>query len=72
MPVYTFYPCRADGSSLTFQSLELSDDCEARSCALAVLQEHRTSDYVVAWSGERKVFTRHRAEGTPAGSPHRP
>ena len=28
MPIYTFYPCRPDGSSTTFEAYELEDDGE--------------------------------------------
>ena len=61
MQLYTFYPCKADGSSLTFVVFELADDDMALVHALHVLDQHPTCSHVVAWAGERKVLTRHRA-----------
>jgi hypothetical protein len=60
MPLYTFYPCRSDGTSDTFTTLELADDAEAFIRALHLLDQHPSAGTVVAWQGERKVLTRAR------------
>lgn len=58
MTLYTFYPCRADGTSDTFVCFDLADDTDAYVRALHVLDQHPTSSHVVVWAGERKVLTR--------------
>jgi hypothetical protein len=77
MALYTFYPCRPDGSSSTFVTFELADDGEAHVRALHILDQHPTSSEVVAWAGERKVLVRKRvhpdlmavlAPGRPEGA----
>lgn len=60
MQLYTFYPCKADGTSETFVAFELADDAAASIHALHVLDQHPTASTVVAWAGERKVLTRER------------
>ena len=57
MPLYTLYPCKADGSSDTFVTCELMSDDEARVRALRVLDQHPTAWHVAIWCGERKVAT---------------
>ena len=61
MPLYTFYPCKPDGTSDCFVAFELIDDDEALVRALQVLDQHQSASCVVAWRGERKVLTRKRA-----------
>jgi hypothetical protein len=60
MPLYTFYPCKPDGTSESFVAFELVDDAEAYLRALHVLGQHPSASHIVAWAGERKVFTRAR------------
>lgn len=60
MPLYTLYPCRADGTSDTFLSFDLMDDGEAQIRALHVLDQHPTAAHVAIWCGERKVGSRYR------------
>lgn len=60
MTLYTFYPCRDDGTSDTFVCFDLADDTEAHIRALHVLDQHPASSHVVVWAGERKVLTRSR------------
>ena len=55
MPLFTFYPCRADGSSTAFETFECPNDTRALSIARRVLQEHLSSVEVVVWQGERRV-----------------
>ena len=55
MPLFTFYPCRADGSSTAFQTFECPDDPQALAYARRVLDEHLSSVEVVVWQGERRV-----------------
>jgi len=59
MPIYTFYPQMADGSSLTFDAVELDDDAAAIGHCQLVLAELRSAVEVVVWDGERRVY------GTP-------
>jgi hypothetical protein len=60
MSLYTFYPCKADGTSETFTCFDLQDDAEAGVRALRVLDEHRSCSEVVVWAGARRVITRRR------------
>ena len=53
--LFTFYPCRPDGSSTAFETFELGDDNDALSRARQVLDEHASSVEVVIWQGERRV-----------------
>jgi hypothetical protein len=55
MSLFTFYPCRADGSSTSFQTQMCVDDDSALSYARQVLDEHRSAVEVVVWQGERLV-----------------
>jgi len=55
MPLFTFYPCRSDGSSSAFETIECSDDAEARVRARRVLDDHRSAVEVIIWQGERQV-----------------
>lgn len=55
MSLFTFYPCRADGSSVAFQTQECAEDAQALIFARRVLDEHQSSVEVVVWQGERRV-----------------
>lgn len=55
MPLFTFYPCRADGSSTAFESIECLDEAGALIRARRVLVEHPSSVEVVVWHNERRV-----------------
>jgi hypothetical protein len=55
MPLFTFYPCRPDGSSIAFEALECDNDLGALETARRVLREHRSAVEVVIWHGERQV-----------------
>lgn len=69
MPLYTFYPCRLDDTSLGFETLV--DDEEAMMRTLRVLDEHPSAEFVVAWCGDRKAFIRYRvARKLEADLPH--
>lgn len=70
MPIYTFYPQMADGSSLTFDAVELDDDAAAIGHCQLVLAEHRSAVEVVVWDGERRVYgtPRRRTARPPAAS----
>ena len=65
MPMFTFYPCRADGSSIAFDVFDCVDDVTALGAAERVLSEHRSSVEVVVWQGERRVGAVSR-EASPA------
>lgn len=56
MPIYTFYPCRTDGSSPTFEAFDLSGDDEALERARRLLDEHECA-FVTVWQGDRQVLT---------------
>jgi|GEM_PF-1592896 len=55
MPLYTFYPCREDGTSATFESHDLPDDSAAFVRAHAVAEAHASCTYVAIWCGNRMV-----------------
>lgn len=55
MPLFTFYPCRSDGSSTAFETFELRDDAMALVQARRVLAEHSSAVEVIIWQGERQV-----------------
>ncbi len=63
MNLYTFFICKADGSSTTFEVRDLPSDAEVGDYAADMLREHACA-YVAAWCGDRPVLTRHRR---PAG-----
>jgi hypothetical protein len=52
---YTFYPCRADGSSMAFDAAEFSRDEDARAFAQRVLERHDSAVEVEIWAGERRL-----------------
>ncbi|HEV2530333.1 hypothetical protein [Phenylobacterium sp.] len=72
MPLYTFYPCRPDGSSVTFETVELEDDGQAFIHCLDILDQHLSASHVVAWCAERRVTARHRAHADLAAVIPRP
>ena len=55
MPLFTFYPCRRDGSATAFETFEQRSDAEARVRAAQILREHPSAVEVVIWQGERRV-----------------
>ena len=55
MALYTFYPCRADGTSTTFETFELPDDSAAFLQAHKVALNHLSCTYVAIWCGTRKL-----------------
>lgn len=55
MPLFTFYPCRPDGTAVAFDSVECRDDAEAMDRARRVLADHLSAVEVVIWQGEREV-----------------
>lgn len=55
MPIYSFYPTRSDGSSLSFELIDFESDAEALRHGRDVCLEHQSCDYVVVWSGDRVI-----------------
>lgn len=55
MALFTFYPCRRDGSSTAFETFEQVGDDQALDRARQVLAEHLSAVEVVVWQGERRV-----------------
>jgi hypothetical protein len=55
VPLYTFYPLRSDGSSLTFETYDLIDDGAALLRAHKVKEDHPSCVRVAIWCGARKV-----------------
>jgi len=55
MPLYTFYPCKKDGTSTTFETYDLPDDSSAFLRAHKVAEEHRSCCRVAIWCGGREV-----------------
>lgn len=66
MPLYTYYPCKPDGTSESFVSIELEGDEEARRRALAILDQHRSASHVAVWCGERKVLDSNQLHSDPS------
>jgi len=62
MPLFTFYPCREDGSSTAFETFEHDDDAQALARANRVLAEHDSAVEVIVWQGERRVGAVSRVE----------
>lgn len=56
MPLYTFYPCLWDGSSTTFEALELDGDDDARERAAVLKQQHPSCAFVTVWRGDSQVI----------------
>jgi hypothetical protein len=61
MATYTFHPCKPDGSSATFATLDLASEAQVSSVALEMLGAHQSCAYVAVWDGDRPVMVRHRA-----------
>ena len=55
MPLFTFYPCRPDGSSTAFEALEQPHEAAALARAQHVLREHPSAVEVIVWQGERRI-----------------
>lgn len=55
--LYTFYPCDPDGSSQTFEAVELPGDRRAGERAELILRDHASCAYVAVWEGDRRVLT---------------
>lgn len=55
MPLFTFYPCRPDGSAPAFETFEEPNDRAALARAERVLREHPSAVEVVIWQGERRI-----------------
>lgn len=56
MPIYTFFPCRPDGSSSTFEAFELDGDAEAQRRAAQLLAQHPSCAVMTVWQGDREVL----------------
>lgn len=61
VPLFTFYPCRADGSSTAFETAECPGDADALVRARRVLDDHLSAVEVTIWQGERQVGALSRA-----------
>ena len=70
MPLYTFYPCREDGTSATFETFELADDGDARVRARKIGRDHESCSYVAIWCGARRVPEQMRADDEARAAPH--
>lgn len=55
MPLFTFYPCRPDGSATAFETFEETSVTAALARAERVLHEHSSAVEVEVWQGERRV-----------------
>lgn len=54
MPLFSFYPTRGDGVSLTFETAELADAAAARLFANRLLDLHDTATAVVVFADGRE------------------
>jgi hypothetical protein len=55
MPLFTFYPCRPDGSSTVFETFEEAGVTAALARAERILCEHPSAVQVIVWQGERRI-----------------
>ena len=55
--IYSFFPCRADGSSLALDLVDCDDDATAKRIAERILRRHDSAVEVVFWTGERCAGT---------------
>jgi hypothetical protein len=55
VPLFTFFPCRPDGSATAFETFEEPHDIAALARAERVLREHSSAVEVVVWQGERRI-----------------
>jgi hypothetical protein len=64
MPIYTFHPCRTDGTSDTFLALDLRGDHEVEVMARDLLGQHASCDCIEVFQEERRVGEFHRQPAT--------
>ncbi|MCR5875527.1 hypothetical protein LRS10_15865 [Phenylobacterium sp. J426] len=64
MPVYTFHPCRPDGTSDTFLALDLRGDHEVEVMACDLLVQHPSCACIEVFQEDRRVGEFHRAGAT--------
>jgi len=57
MPMYLFYPCLEDGSSTSFEALELADDLAVYDQARTLLARHASATHVTVWRDGEPVDT---------------
>ncbi|MGA0606985.1 hypothetical protein ACO2Q0_13405 [Phenylobacterium sp. VNQ135] len=62
MPLYTFHPCRADGTSDTFVTVDLRGDHEIEAYARGLLAQHSSCACVEVWQEEREIAEFRRSE----------
>jgi len=55
LPLFTFYPRRADGAAPAFETIECADDAAALIRARQVLADHRSAVEVVVWRGDGRI-----------------
>ena len=55
MALYTLYPCKPDGTSESFVTLELADDAAAEAAVTTVPKRHPSATEVAIWCGDRFV-----------------
>ncbi|MDB5447426.1 MAG: hypothetical protein JWQ97_2743 [Phenylobacterium sp.] len=67
VPIYSLYPTRADGSSLSFSMVEFTSDDQALRQARKLCAEHGSCDHVVVWEEDRLVGSIDKP--TPASEP---
>ena len=58
--LYTFYLCRRDGASTSFETFELGGDQDAAARALKMLADHPSCAYVTVWQDDRPLMEKHR------------
>ena len=55
MAIYTFYPCRDDGSAATFEAFDLSGDDDTAPVAATVLVRHPSATFVSIYEADRRI-----------------
>ena len=62
MPLYTFYPCKEDGTATSMEAFFLEADDKAPPFALKVMTEHPSCAFVSVWHDARPVLVRRRSD----------
>lgn len=62
LPIYTFHPCRSDGTSDTFVAVELDGEHGIRAVAATLIEQHPSCAWIEVWQDDRPVEHIHARE----------
>lgn len=57
MPLYTFFPCKPDGTAPSFEAFNLASDEAAALFARSLLFEHPAAASMSVWRDDQQVLT---------------